>query len=155
MNDTPLKFPWAYIEDASAVFYLPEEFRAALTEMLKAVDLREGTFAERTNHLAAAALVAAIHLDQSMADALADKVFQYFDGEDDTRTAFLILLVASTAIAEDEWLDWFREKLYHLAFIAPLGAPITTLSELINDLKAILPIAQWRFGQAEALCKIA
>ncbi len=153
LNDTPSEFPWAGIDNVSAMFYLPEELRIALTEKLPTIELPEGTFVERTNPLATAALVAAVHQDQGMVDAIAERLFQEFDGEDDTQTAFLTLLVASTALDEDKWTDWFKEKLYRLAFMAPAGLPIKVLSTLIDELKTLLPISQWRFGQIEALCK--
>lgn len=153
LNNTPGEFPWAGIDNASAIFYLPEEIRIALTEKLPTIVMSEGTFVERTNPLAIAALVAAVHLDQGMAEAIAERLFQEFDGEDDTQTAFLTLFVASTALDEDEWMDWFREKLLRLAFMAPSGLPIKVLITLIEELKTLLPISQWRFGQVEALCK--
>ena len=154
LNDGLSKFPWAGIDNVSATAFLPEELRIALTKKLLTNELIDGKFVERANVLTIAALVAAVHQDRDMAEAIAERLFREFEGEDDTQTAFLTLIVASTAIGEDEWIGWLREKLYRLSFIAQKGLPIKVLNTLLDELKKLLPISQWKFGQIEALCKV-
>jgi len=155
LNETPSEFPWGGLDKGSAEFYLPDDFRASLSEKLKMIDLPEGEFSKRTNLLATASLIASVHQDENMIEAIVERTFQEFEGQDDTQSMFLILLMASTAFGEDEWLDWFIKKLHRLAVIAPMGEPMKILSILIEELKSLLPIPQWRFGQIEALCSCA
>ena len=159
LNDAPGEFPWAGVAEISVTAYLPDELRNSLTESLKTIELPGSTFLDRTNLLAVAGLIATVHKDQDMAEAIAERLFQEsekkFEGESETQQAFLTLLVASTAIDENEWIDWLKDKLYRLALIAPKGSSLKTLRIFIDELKTLLPISQWRFGQIEALCKLS
>lgn len=153
LREAPDEIPWSGLDNASAVFFLPDQLRIALTDALPTIELPEGTFAERTNSLATAALVAGTHLDRVMAEAITERLFQEFNGEDDTQTAFLVILMASAAIKDEEWVDWLTDRLYRLALLSPTGMPLRVLDTLISELKTLLPVGQWRLGRVEALCK--
>lgn len=155
LNDAPSEFPWGGLAKGSAELYLPDVFRETLTQKLKTIELPEGEFSTRTNLLATAALIASTHQDKNMIESIVERIFKEFEEEDDTHSMFLALLIASTAFDEDEWLNWFLEKLHRLAVIAPRGEPMKVLSILVEELKTLLPISQWRFGQIEALCLCA
>ena len=157
LNDTPGEFPWAGVERLSSIFFLPDELRDNLTESLKTIELPGGTFVERANLLAIAGLIASIHKDQGMAEAMVDRLFQEsereLEEENEAQQTFLTLLIASTTFEEDEWSEWLGDKLYRLALIVP-QKHLKHLGTLIDELKMLLPISQWRFGQVEALCHI-
>ena len=157
LNDTPGEFPWAGVERLSSVFFLPDELRDNLTESLKAIELSGGTFVERANLLAIAGLIASIHKDRDMAEAIVDRLFQELEREleeeNEAQQTFLTLLIASTAFEEDERIEWLRDKLYRLALTVP-QKHLKHFGTLIDELKTLLPISQWRFGQIEALCHI-
>ena len=154
LKDAPGEFPWAGVERLSSVLFLPDELRGSLTESLKTIELSGGTFVERANLLAIAGLIASIHKDQDMAEAIGDRLFQELEeleGENEAQQTFLTLLIASTAIEENEWIEWLKDKLYRLALTVP-QKHLKHLGTLIDELKTLLPISQWRFGQVEALC---
>ena len=154
LNDTSGEFPWAWVDNLSAEFCFPDRLRNSLTERLKTIELPEEPFANRMDLLSSAGLIAAMHKDRDMAELIAEKLFREFDGDKDIQPVFVALLVASTAIDETEWIDWLKAKLYRLALEAPSTCPLETLGILIDELKPLLPISQWRFGQVEALCKM-
>ena len=154
LKDAPGEFPWAGVERLSSVLFLPDEFRGSLTESLKTIELSGGTFVDRANLLAIAGLIASIHKDQDMAEAIGDRLLQELEeleGENEAQQTFLTLLIASTAFEEDEWIEWLKDKLYRLALTVP-QKHLKHLGTLIDELKTLLPISQWRFGQVEALC---
>ena len=156
LKDAPGEFPWAGVERLSSVLFLPDGLRGSLTESLKTIELSGGTFVERANLLAIAGLIASIHKDQDMAEAIGDRLLQELEeleGENEAQQTFLTLLIASTAFEEDEWIEWLRDKLYRLALTVP-QKHLKHLGTLIDELKTLLPISQWRFGQVEALCHI-
>jgi len=155
LREAPDEIPWARLDNVSLVFFIPDRLRISLTEALPMHELPQGTFSERTNSLATAALVAGMHLDHVMAVAITERLFQEFDGGEDTQTAFLVILMASAAIGDDEWIEWLADRLYRLALQAPTGVPLKVLTALICDLKTLIPVAQWRFGKVEALCASA
>ncbi|MBE0530053.1 MAG: hypothetical protein IH626_04440 [Rhodospirillales bacterium] len=155
LSEAPSEFPWAGLDNLSAITLLPDKIRRAISEALPTIGLPQGTFLERTNALATAALIAATHLDRVMADAIFERLLQEFEGENDTQTAFLVTLIASAAVDGEAWNDWFADKVQRLAFMAPPGLPLRVLSSLIADLNSLLPISQWRFGKAHALCMSA
>ena len=152
LREAPDEIPWSGLDNASAVFFLPNQLRIALTDALPTIELPEGTFSERSNSLATAALVAGTNLDRVMAEAITERLFQEFDRDEDTQTAFLVILMASAAISDDEWIEWLTDRLYRLALQAPTGLPLKVLTTLISELKTLLPVAQWKFGKIEALC---
>lgn len=157
LNDTPGEFPWAGVERVSSVVFLPDELRDSLTESLKTIELTGGTFGECANLLAIAGLIASIHKDQDMAETIGDRLLQELgelEGENEARQTFFILLIASTAFEEDEWIGWLKDKLYRLVLTVP-QKHLKHFDILIDELKTLLPIAQWRFGQVEALCHMA
>ena len=92
-----------------------------------------------------------------MAEAMVDRLFQEsereLEEENEAQQTFLTLLIASTTFEEDEWSEWLGDKLYRLALIVP-QKHLKHLGTLIDELKMLLPISQWRFGQVEALCHI-
>ena len=157
LNDTPGEFPWAGVERLSSVFFLPDELRDNLTKSLKTIELSGGTFVERANLLAIVGLIASSHKDQGMAEAIVERLFQELEREleeeHEAQQTFLTLLIASTAVDDDEWIEWLRDKLYRLALIVP-QKHLKHFGTLIDELKILLPISQWRFGQVEALCHI-
>ena len=112
---------------------------------------------ERVNLLTTAGLIASIHKDRDMAEAIIERLFQEceeeFREDYEVQAAFLTLLVSSTAIDDDEWSEWLRDKLYRLALTVP-QKHLKHFGTLIDELKMLLPISQWRFGQVEALCHI-
>lgn len=152
LNDVPSEFPWAGVSNVSTSACLPEEFRTVLTEKISTFELPNGTFVARSEPLHLAALVAVMHQDLGMANAIAERLLQEFEGEDNTQTVFFTLLIASTAFEEDEAFGWFADRLYRLAAMAPIGKPLDDLATLINELKSLLPISRWCFGRVEALC---
>lgn len=154
LNDTPGEFPWVGVEELSTIYFLPDRLRNSLAESLKTIELPGETFLDRTNLLGFAGLIAAFHKDREIAETIAERLFREFEGENDTQPAFLTLLTASTAIDENEWIDWLKEKLYRLALLAPPTGQLETLGMHIDELKPLLSISQWRFGQVEAMCKM-
>ena len=154
LDDTPGEFPWYWVAELSAKFFLPDSMRNSMAESLKTITLPEEPFVYRMDLLSSAGLIAAMHKDRDMAESIAERLFREFDGDKDIQPVFVALLVASTAIDETEWIDWLKEKLYRLALVAPPTCALETLDMHIDELKALLPISQWRFGQVEALCKI-
>ena len=157
LKEAPDEFRWAGVAEISTIFFLPDEFRDRLTKSLKTIDLSGETFIDRTNTLAIAGLIASIHKDRDMAEAIVERLFQEcqgeFEGEEETRSTFLALLVASAAIDDGEWIEWLKDKLYRFALTVP-QKHLKYLGTLIDELKTLLPISQWRFGQVEALCGI-
>ena len=157
LNERPDELSWVGVAEISAIFFLPEELRNSLTESLKTIKLPGGTFVDRTNTLAIAGSAASIHKDRDMAEVIVERLFQEcegeFKGEHEIRSAFWTLLVASATIDDNEWIEWLKDKLYRLALTIP-QKHLKYLSALIDELKTLLPISQWRFGQVEALCRI-
>ena len=157
LNDTPDELSWAGVAEVSAMFFLPEKLRNSLTESLKTIELPGGTFVDRTNTLVIAGSVASIHKDRDMAEAIVERLFQEceegFKEEYEVQSVFLTLLVSSTAIDDDEWTEWLKDKLYRLALTVP-QKHLKHFGILIDELKMLLPISQWKFGQVEALCHI-
>ena len=154
LNDASAEFPWYWVARLSAEFFLPDSLRNSLAESLKTLELPEKPFVARIDLLSSAGLIAAMHKDRDMAESIAERLFREFDGGKDIQPVFVALLVVSTAIDETEWIDWLKEKLYRLALVAPPAYQLETLGLLIDELKLLLPISHWRFGQVEALCKM-
>lgn len=146
------EFPWMAVDELSRSYSWPNEFRDKLAEWLSRVQLSGTTFAERVNSLGIAGFIASTHRDRAMAERIAERLFREFEKEDDTEAAFMILLIASTAIHDDDWIEWFSEKLCRLATVAPRGKSTRRLGALVDGLEALLPVSRWRFGQVKALC---
>ncbi len=155
LNDAPGEFPWYWVARLSAEFFLPDSLRNRLAEILKTLELPEAPFVARMDLLSSVGLIAAMHKDRDMAESVAERLFREFDGEKDIQPIFVALLVASTAIDETEWIEWLKAKLHRLALEVSPTCPLEILGLLIDELRLLLPISQWKFGQIEALCKMS
>lgn len=145
--------PWRWLADISASMFLPETLRLFMIKHLTSMVLPEGGFADRVDLLAAAAMISLTHKDINLAEAVTDRLFMEVEKEPCSQTCFCILLLASAATDDHSlFTDWLSEKLYCLAANLPMGEPLETLSLCIKELKALLPISQWKFGAVEALC---
>lgn len=152
LEENEAEFPWAGLANTSSTFTLPGELRQNLADRVSTFYLPGQTVAKQIGSLAFLALVAAIHEDEILAAAIVERAFQELNDVDEVQAAFFLLLIASAAIPNDSWPDWLAERLMRLAFTVPLGQPVTALRRLLCDLKHHLPIEQWKFGRAEALC---
>jgi hypothetical protein len=155
IKESPKEIPWAGLENVSAMFWLPDVLRATLKIKIQTVELPQGPSMERLNPLATAALIATIHQDKELAEAVAERVFGEIDGIDDIDIVFIIFLILSGTFEKEKWIEWLVEKLRRLAYTIPIGVKLRDVGRLISELKTLLPMSQWRFGQVEALCNLS
>lgn len=154
------EFNWAGAAELSLVLQFQPELVNSLRTAIGRIELSGDSFTERTNPLAYAALIAALHKDEAIASANADRILKESraiaqSDVESSQVAFMLLLMTSGALPDDSWSEWLAERLIHLANILPAGEPLARLVGLIGELKSLLPVNQWRFGRAEAICRIS
>jgi len=155
LEDSEEEFPWAGLDNICAFATLPDDLRQAITNKIPGLVLTGEDISQQTNSLSYIALVAAVHEDEEMAAAVVERAYQVPIDNQSVQMIFFLILIASAAIPGEHWVPWLSERLFRLAASVPMGEPAIMLSRLLGDLKMNLPINQWQFGRAEAMCAVA
>ncbi len=147
---------WHQALNVSLVSWIPADLRARMLNLVSDLVLPDNPSTSRLEPLFALAQVAAIHRDEEMSGAIAERcIHEASESSESAANLFFLMLLASCAIPADSWKSWLSDRLYSLAHGIPTGTPTNILSSLVQDLQKQLPIENWSLGQIEALCTAA
>ena len=155
------EWKWTNLSYLSQYFVFDEELLVSACDAVKKCDFEDKgeDKGDGFDKLIGACLVAAVHRDVRLAQAIAEKVISRADKvvspHEVVGTLRLLLLAGASFGNEDEWSTWLEEQLNEVAIRLPRGELSKVFLENIQELKKVIKLTSGIHVRAEASASAA
>jgi hypothetical protein len=154
--DSP-EWKWAHLSYLSQYFEFDEELLLRACDAVRKCDFgaKGETKGEGIDELIGASLIAVVHRDARLAQAIAEKVLSQADNvftEKEVVSTLRLLFLASASFEnEDEWATWLEKQLYEFTIRLPRGEASKVFLEQIQEIKRAIKLGDFIHSRAEAV----